>query len=102
MTIHKNSKLTAEQEVALVAEYASGVDTAVLSERFRINVTTVRKYGRRAGIFRGTQPRLPPERRNTDEREHARIERLTAYDQRSVTGRCFGDPPVGFSALERK
>lgn len=102
MIIHKNSKLTAEQESALVAAYASGADTAALAARFGIDVTTVRRYARRAGIFRGPKPAPPQPRPSEQEQERARIERLTAYDQRSVTGQCCGDPPVGFSALEQR
>lgn len=95
-------KLSYEQQCALVAAYARGADTAVLATRFSIDVTTVRRYARRAGIFRGPKPRLPPERHLADlDIERARIERLTAYDRRSLTGSCCGDPPVGFSALEQ-
>lgn len=96
-------KLSYEQERRLVAAYAKGADTKALADRFCLDVTTVRRYARRAGIFRGPKPRLPPERCPHDQKqERARIERLTAYDRRDLTGVVCGDPPVGFSALEQR
>ncbi len=95
-------KLTAEQETALVEAYAIGIDTKILAERFGIDVTTVRRYGRRSGAFRGPKPMPLPEPQSADEQERDRIERLTAYDRRSVTGVVCGDPPSGFSALEQR
>jgi len=96
-------KLSYEQQRTLVSAYARGADTTVLAARFSIDVTTVRRYARRAGIFRGPKPRLPPERHLADlDIERARIERLTAYDRRSLTGVVCGDPPIGLSALEQR
>lgn len=96
-------KLSYEQQRTLVAAYARGADTDDLAARFGIDVTTVRRYARRAGIFRGPKPRLPPERHLADiDSERARIDRLTAYDRRSLTGIVCGDPPIGLSALEQR
>ena len=96
-------KLSYEQQRTLLSAYARGADTAALAARFGIDVTTVRRYARRAGIFRGPKPRRPPEHHLADlDTERDRIERLTAYDRRSLTGSCCGDPPVGFSALEQR
>ncbi len=92
-------KLTEDQQNALITAYRSGADPKSLADRFHIDVTNVRRYARRAGIFR-RQP-TGPEPIDIDH-EYARIERLTAYDKRSLTGRLFGDPPVGFSALDRR
>lgn len=96
------AKLTAEQESALVAAYAKGADTNALAKRFGIDVTTVRRYVRRARAPRGPNPEPSSEFMHPDECDRARIERLTAYDRRDLTGIVCGDPPVGFSALEQK
>lgn len=101
----KWSKLSEADLDAVAAAYARGDRVSDIAEKFGISHSTPADIARRKGIplrCVREKPYMPVRSIDISQVDAEREDRMHGYAARDLTATMMGDPPVGFSALDRR
>lgn len=101
----KWAKLSDADLDAVAAAYARGDRVSDIAERFGISHSTPADIARRKGIpLRCVREKqyMPVRSIDISQVDAEREDRMHGYAARDLTATMMGDPPVGFSALDRR
>lgn len=101
----KWSKLKSADIDAIAAAYARGDRVSDIAERFGVSHSTPADIARRKGIpLRRVREKqyMPVRSIDISQVDAEREDRMHGYAARDLTATIMGDPPKGFSALDRR